>query len=268
MLFTSTHNLEEKIVELLIKDGPLQAAALHSRLQGVTLQAVYKHLRELVKQKVVTKDKKFYTLSSEWLINLLHVSLRALNTSLSAGLIVPLPEPLEITLPDPFYGFTLARRLSLDSILSSPGSPKTIYEWSFCSWYRLIQQQAESNYLKQLKDNNLRHIIVYGSRAYLDRRAEEFYRDSNVSVKYSGTEILTPPPQTLLLAGDRIVQVFLDDGLIKQLNRIYSCTNSAVDINPGQTADSFREHARCTVKITDDAKEALYLLKKFRALLA
>ncbi len=70
MIFSSKKTIRDVIIELLI-EKPLSAIELQKSLEqvlkeSVTLEGVYKNLRELIKGDVVTKQRKSFIISNVW----------------------------------------------------------------------------------------------------------------------------------------------------------------------------------------------------------
>jgi DNA-binding Lrp family transcriptional regulator len=214
--------LDNLIVKNLLENGAQEITDLHTALnsqgQTVTIQGVYKRIRQLISDGVVLKNKKTVAINSEWAENLQNLLDNVLHTpGLKTGESI-------------IYSF---KRLSpLDAYwkhvmapleISFAGYPIFLYN-PYEIWIDLSDRKnSEVNYFQAFAKEQRYCFCSLGKQNYRNQAFKKEYQSKYLQVSV-GDENFSDRDYIAVIA-DYIITTKLTPALAKSINFIYASDN-------------------------------------------
>lgn len=189
MLFTTNQSLRDCVIRSLGTRERMEAVELHKLIRSYglnySIQALYKELRILLKEGVVAKSGKSYSLHIRWLLEMRGFISDAFENLTGDG--CPreqLPGPGEYRK----YSFRELNKLNtfwtqLLLTLQEQSKACRILEWVPHPWFHLGQYAVERRFVKALKLSGGKIKMILGGETQLDQIFRES-RDPEVYTTY------------------------------------------------------------------------------------
>ena len=233
---------KDLIIDILSFEWPLTLSQIHNKLNkeyhcGITCQAVYKAITELVNESVISKQDKTYQINLGWVEKIKEFSSH-IEKNYRGGNKVPLVDGvLKIKTENNITILTFNSLIELDKMWINtkkeyykkdlPKGDITLWEGNHC-WWLLVYPELEYSEIELMKHKGVNHYMINHGSAPLDKWARGFYGHAGVKFKISKE----PSYSDIAVLGDTIMQVSLPSNLREDIEEIYKkCgNNSSVDI--------------------------------------
>lgn len=236
---TKPKTLKDKIVIILTYRFPLSVNDIKKQIKknysmNVSYQAIHKILLELIRERIITKKNKKYSLDIEWLKNLSQFSKKIyVNYSKVNLYSVNLVKELNKEGDSISLAFNTIRELdnfflelmeSYDSILEE--EDKIIMHYTH-NWWPLVYgyKEYEINIKPLTKD---RFYCVCGSDLPIDKWCCDFENGIGMKVKYSNNPSLNWHLNTF---GNLIIQFHMDEKISKELYDYFEATKTIKNLD-------------------------------------
>ncbi len=258
MLFTSKETVEDIIIRLLSK-GKTTPLELHEQIvtdgEKVTVQAVYKALRALIKDSVVVKSGKTLEISQEWV--------NTLSSTFNTQTTLPQLADGEAAV----YNYKSLVNLDaywkhLMSALDDKFEDFPVFLYSpYHIWYHISERsQSESDYFSSFTKNKHHAFFVIGNNTPLDQNFKKKFHSDYMQID---TWEKSPLKESsyLTIIDDYIIDTILDKKLTSAIKTFYSSSLSpeeaSLELNKVLSTSN-----KAKIKIERNAKKAKLLRKK------
>lgn len=208
------NRLENKIIEKLSKGSILspKLISIVSRENNVSEQGVYKALSFLIKNEIVTKNKKLVSLNNFWI-----EKLKSFTNSVSEKYSVDDFNDFFLLEDKEKLVYQFKNTLKLDihwmhivlmMMKRFKDNPLVIYN-PHC-WFILERTETESEFFKWLEDNKRTTLFLIGGDTKLDRSIKNKIGSENIRVELD-REYKFPREKYVSIIGDYII--YTDYGL-------------------------------------------------------
>lgn len=233
--------IKDMIIDILSFEWPLTLTSLYNKVSkdyahSSTCQATYKAICELLKDGVLVKQDKFYSLNMQWVDRIKEFS-NQIEKNYKENEKVPLIDGvLKVKTENNVSVLTFNSLLELDKAwldikknyyrnLEDKGDV-TFWRGSHC-WWLLVYPEAEFDVLEILKKKKVRDFTLIHNTTQMDKIAKKFYDKSMVTCKLKNEKV----DSDMTVFGDMIMQVSLPDKIKKELDKIYQKCNNPKEVD-------------------------------------
>ncbi|MDP3882325.1 MAG: hypothetical protein Q8Q31_05600 [Nanoarchaeota archaeon] len=234
--------IKDLVIDILSFEWPLTLSQIHNKVNksyncGITCQATYKAITELVNENVISKQDKTYQINLEWVEKLREFSVH-IEKNYRGNNKVPLVEGvLKIKTENNITILTFNSLIEMDKMWINikkeyykkniPKGDITLWEGNHC-WWLLVYPELEYSEIELMKKKGVSHYMINHGSTNLDKWAKSFYERAGVKFKISKETSYSD----IAVFGDTIMQVSLPSDLRDNIEEIYKkCgNNSTVDI--------------------------------------
>lgn len=254
MLFTQEKNLEESIVELLLEKERLNGKEIQKFLretdQSVSIQAIYRKLKKLTKNTVVTKTGLIYKIHNEWKKKLRNASKKFTG--------MYLPEPgakttyhfkkfadLEIFFKDLLYAFY------------EDHPQVTIFCYTHHYFWPYMEQrfQQQENFRKTHAQQKRYAFYNVSGNEILDKHTRKLFTDNYYKITKNRIPSTKDNYHTALI-GPYIMSAIFGKETEEQVKRIYT-SNTSVQEQIKALQILFNRTETCKLSIEHNLKKCL-----------
>lgn len=257
MLLGTRKTLYDHILEALL-EKPMLAAEIETLLRSkkikVTVQGIYKALRELIAEDIITKKEKTYIVSSVWRKKLEDLVSQRIPFQLSTG-----EESTyrfkKLNHLDAFWKHTIA---DLEhEILPFPIFHFTPHQFWF---YVPGRQESEQEYYKELRERRINVYTIIGDTKPLDKISQKFLRSEYHELHLdNGTGINRRDHMTIM--GPYIITTRISGKLAQQVDWVYQETESETVLKE-KLVDLFKDPGSIILNIEHNQPKAKKLRKR------
>lgn len=267
MLFDSHTSLEERIVQRLTHkpNSTANDILLHIEKQkAYSVQGLYKELRKLEANGVVVKSAQRYSLRIPWVLECLDFAEELRNNyTTHANEIVRMPEAGKKSI----WHFT--NLLQLNNFWSQvlvfalqKTQQSELFSYMPHPWYHLVYTDQERQYVQSLKRVGTTLYVINRGKTYLDTWAERFWKEPYIEYSFYPKAFGQVPQNTYInCIGDFVLTVKLSASITKDIEKLYTQTRGAEDINYAEIFQVFHQRANATMWLEKNLTKA----KKIRS---
>jgi len=230
MILQEKPKLEERIIELLMKQPNITAAHLHRTINehaaDYSIQAIYKELRKLHSVGVIAKHGPRFALRIPWVLNVAalveemkqhYVDEQQFDHLLLAPGKKKIWHFTNLNILNNFWSQVLL-------VVINQAKDKRIYGYSPHPWYHLLQTEQEDQYIQSLRHSGARLYLMMGGRTFLDKWATKYWPKSVVEYSFAESPYEQNRGWYFDLIDDYLVSVKLDATTIKAIETLYENT--------------------------------------------
>ena len=269
MLYSNTKNLKERIIRILAEHAALNANELRALLLrqqfAVTVQGVYKELRNLGRDAVITKIGKYYSLSLTWILNI-----SALTDKMFDSHLETLPEATVslATKSKKTWKFSNIQKLNdywtqLMFLLLQRSQSKVFYQWIPWVWFELLGVGRSITFQEAVKIGGYKIRTILRDHSYIESRFSEHIKISGGS--YSVTSSLSPFHNLLTtfysLLDEYLITVQIDNTLMLALKDLFETTTNASELSSGKVQQVLSLKGQYTISLEHGTKKAKQVRK-------
>ena len=258
MLFTSKETVEDIIIRLLSK-GKTTPLELHEAIvsdgESVTVQAVYKALRYLIKDSVVVKSGRYVEISQEWV--------NTLSSTFNTQTTLPQLADGEAAV----YNYKSLVNLDaywkhLMSALDDKMGDYPVFLYSpYHIWYHISERtQSEADYFTSFITKKRYGFLTIGNDTALDREFKKTTQSEYLQID-TWDKSLWKETDNLTIINDYVINTVLSKKLVTAIKDYYSSSlapeQATVKLNAVLSSPS-----QSKIKIERNAKKARVLRKK------
>lgn len=235
--------IKDMIIDILSFEWPLTLTAIYNKVSkdyahSSTCQATYKAICELLKDGVLVKQDKFYSLNMQWVDKIKEFS-NQIEKNYRENEKVPLIDGvLKVKTENNVSVLTFNSLLDLDKAwidikksyyrnLDKEGEV-TFWKGNHC-WWLLVYPEAEFDELELVRKKKVKDFNLIHNSTSLDKAAKKFYDRAKIGCKFKNEKV----DSDMTVFGDTIMQVCLPEKIRKDLHKIYEkCKNpEEVDVH-------------------------------------
>lgn len=258
MIFSADESLEDIVLKIVL-NRPITVSTLKKILEGrgiqVTIQGVYKVLRNLVNGEVLVKQKMTYSISEEWRSRVLD-GLRVVENQfeLAEG------ERVSFELASLVHLDQQWKNIVLPLQSSKQGQPVFMYNpheiWSHLSPSR---KQSEKEFYESFVKNKTYVFNAVGGGTVHDNSVKMAMRSENVQI-VTGKEYF-PKTDYPTIFGDYIVTTRISAKLAAEVENIYTSSRDVFELEKNLQKVGL-EKKKVRLILERDAEKARRLRKK------
>lgn len=269
MLGATFERLEDTVVRHLANNGASSVSDIHLSLKASGsskgIPAIYKTLRNLIKNQVVVHRHGSYQLSHTWLFEVAEFIQEALNT--------PLSDQSSIYLPTSGGQFSwrysdlrtlnvFASHLITSIAHTVPGG--TLYAWSPHPWFNLAQDNHEKIYHHTLKQYQIKTLRIIGGDTPLDNLIIKKLRSPTHVTVSLGDKTFLPRQHYVVLIGGYIITMKLTRATAETIDSLFMRTKSIEQMDIRLFQAIFKNMKNSSqLHIENDADKSAKLIERF-----
>lgn len=270
MILSTTHRVENIIVNLLARKRALSAAQLHELItaehRAVSVQAVYKELRKLIADGVIWKRRGEYCLSASWVLNfseLADTMYHTLTESPAREDIIPADGE-----KTKFHFSNLAR---LDDfwinsliVLLQNSPSKRMYQWLPHPWFYLIHSHKSPAFQNALTLSGFYVQSIIGGVTFLDRWAEKFNTPGVYEYSYASGPYEEKQGAYLSVTDRYLQTVTIDPDKVAAIEEVYQSVDSFDEVDIGGIVEAINLPCKVSVTIETNPRKVRRVWKQLR----
>lgn len=273
MLLGANNSLENKIVLALSKEGHLTTKQIHELLtsNNISIQAIYKSLKKLQCEGIITKVGKLHSIRIPWLLNLSKLTTQLQHTYSEkqyAHTFLPKKEGErkswkfnDLLKMCDFWSHILL-------ILGEFSISKKIYEYSPHSWFHITQPVQEDQFLQSLSTLVEEQYSIIGGRSNLDIWiADQYWNINNYKYHLSQSEKVWPEndrSKYINVTDEYILTVRLTRQTANQIDNMYSDQKTTLEPWSSQKLAVFKQQTSIRITIEKNKTKAETFKKRFK----
>ena len=259
MLFTSKETVEDIIIRLLSK-GKTTPLELHEQIvvdgENVTVQAVYKALRYLIKDYVVVKSGRYVEISQEWA--------NTLSSTFNTQTTLPKLADGEAAV----YNYKSLVNLDaywkhLMNALDEKFGNYPVFLYSpYHIWYHISERsQSEAEYFGSFEKKKHQAYLVIGNTSPLDQSFKKQFHNDYMQID-TWSKSLLKENNYLTIIDDYVIDTVLDSKLTFAIKAYYTKASENPEEAKAQLNKVLSSTNKAKIKIERNAKKARVLRKK------
>jgi hypothetical protein len=253
-----TKNAKDLIFSVLSTKQPLSGIEIFNIIRkkhnaGLTYQAVMKAINSLVKNNVIIKEKKNYSINKDWLVEVKILVDKLLTTHTSQQQVKIFNE--EMAHQD-YAVYTFSNLLDLDNfwddmLIHITDNLKKDEDHSFIAhahygWWLLINLGKEIKVFKHMMKNRLTCYNLFIGKYPLNIWAKKIYKDIGVIFKVIEDNTIEESI-TLNVIGDTIIQVNYPKEILVKLKKFYEKYKTTQEMSLSEISELANE--QCEIKL-------------------
>lgn len=226
-------NTRNKIIEILSEKWPLTTKQIHHRLQrnygiSVSYQAVHKHLKQMIEEKMLKKDGKNLLLSYNYIKRLsehskkLEESLQRKQEDGSTMLVLDSIVECGKFLINEFMGNELGK-------YGNPEKKDCVCAWNY-AWSLVGASQEEHEKMKKMFSKTI-HWNICAHSTFLDKVTSKYAAELGKKVVLNQKLSVK---SDIFVEGDYIMEVHFPEKLERDMHKLYNRVKSEKDFDMKQ----------------------------------
>ncbi|MBT4153568.1 MAG: hypothetical protein HOE53_02870 [Candidatus Magasanikbacteria bacterium] len=264
--------IEDLVVQSLASKGRMSAGDISHQLTidgySWSPQAIYRVLRKLTEEGVLTKERRTFSVSMTWLMRL-----RSITQTLESTYFTD--EYLQDLLPPPGSKHTwhfpdIHRLQSFRSqillALAQMSTSSTCLSFQPHQWDLILHQEHLFAFLQAFYAKDRTHYVLTGNRTYLDKYAQAILQGEYPNNSYylaSEEECIDTKGREVHVIGNYIVTIKLDQRLRDHIDTLYTSTLPLQDVDSLNILPIMNARGRQTIRIEYNEKKAAQIARRF-----
>lgn len=268
MLFTEKTRIEEYIIELLDQGtftGPELLALIHKTKPAITKQGLYKSLRQLFKDEVISKTGTQYSLNRIWLRKIHSFVERHMQdiSIVDAGHILDFENGDTVT-----YRFKSPYLLDIvwghlyDILYEVNPAHLPSLNYHPHEWLRISRPETEKYWLNRFDADKKMMLFSIGGSSPLDKDFQKNWSSEYVKIN-TGESYGLKPNQYLSIVGDYVFEVTTDLAFEKQIDDFFMAHKKLDETTEKEIGGLSRMKYQSKLKLTKNKKKADLWRKRF-----
>jgi hypothetical protein len=233
--------IKDIVIDVLSFEWPLSLSQLHNRVSknyrcSTSCQATYKAICELLREDVLTKQDKLYSVNMKWIEKLQDFANHVESNYKNENKVPLIDGILRAKTENNVTILTFDSTLDMDKMWMNikkqyyknldQENEITFWEGNHC-WWLLTYPESEYSELEKLKEKKVRHFFINHGNSDLDRHAKKFYNSVGIPFKIDKK----PVECDIGVFGDTIMQVYLPKEIKEKIDDIYKKHKDPSKIN-------------------------------------
>ena len=216
------------IISVLLEEWPLSAKIIYNKVRrekGITYQAIFKTLMEMVDKGIIARENKEYRINLKWVGDIKNfikdVELRHSEKK------DPLKDLIRLNYADGYFlmnKFSTVREMD-EFLFKFIFKEENFYAFVKHPWFPLIHSKEMASYSCKPCSNK---VVIFSNKTPLDKDCRIFFK--KLGERTPVYEKFTPC-YSFSIYGNYIVQGFFEKDLMENLDRIFRKTKSIRDLD-------------------------------------
>lgn len=229
-MFLSKPQFIEDVILNELKKGPLKSSDLVSTVKKLrsakTKQGVYKTLKKLNSEEIITLKKGIITLNTVWLRKLHNYLATAqknyLDKIILPGYFTNLEEGERFIfnfknpeLLDSYWGHVLV------TLMQIIPPDKHFFAYNPQYWFILARRENEERFLQSVKESGRQFLMTVAGKNYLDKKLTGILDKSFFQYYMLGKPLFKKNNYYINAIDDYVIEVLIDERISKQIENFY-----------------------------------------------
>lgn len=257
MIFSTKQNLDDRIVVFLLT-SPCSVKIIQEKLEHdhifVTIQAIYKSLRELVRQDIIVKHKDSYSINSVWQEKLHNLITQRKSFSLENGEYVN-------------YRFNKLEHIDafwrhIISDIEKQTDPHPIFHFTPHNFWILLtgRERGQYEYYNTRKNKKRFIFSLVGGKTIFDKITQKKLESKTHQIHLEKISLSRRDHPTVI--GDYVINTKISPILAESIDAAYITVGSEQDLT--ETLDALlKKPGNIYISIENNPKKAHQLRKRF-----
>ncbi len=230
-------------------------AEIRNRKGNITKQGFYAALRKLKKEETVVVYKKTVALNTSWVWDMQNMFAGISREYGDAVDVLSLGDRESVS-----YSFQNTRHLDIfwgnlqNTLIRNLPTSHAVYAYDPHYWFYIARKETELKLLKQITETGRQFLITVGGNTWLDQETRKEFRSE--MLQYHIRPLFKQNTYYVVVIGDYVTEVFLDESVAKKVEEIYSSTTK---ISPETMAELHRllsVRSRSRLRISRNSRKA------------
>lgn len=257
-----SRTLDDRIVRYLARAPRRTPQEIWQELaaanDGISSRAVYKSLRRLADDGVVTCYRRRFSLRLAWLIESLDFISDAYSHSildLETQGMVPGQSGIVSCRFSNLVQLNACTTQVLLALLKE-STENVVYDWIPHPWFCLVRPELERRYLKVLQQKKIVFYRIIGGHTFLDRLPLKEWRAHSGAVSFDKDFLCAREREYRLIVGDFIVTTLLASALAADIEKLFQSVSSLRELRIPEVHRILNLRSRITLRIERNSAKA------------
>lgn len=239
---------------------------------GMTLQGIYKVVKNLIQQRVLVKEGNLVSLDASWIHNMMSFTetlkrVYLQNDTTFANIILEEGESKSFRFEtvigmDNFWTHALVTIAHYYA--EQKHHDKNVYNYNHHSWFQLMPTNNEQTLAETYHHMDMSWYQVIGSKLFLDTLATQFIDNEDFHFVQIEAGILLKPNYYVVVIGDFITETALPNYLFERMEKLYQNVKTVSGFNAQDILMLVKQPGRTTLTISRNKKRALRVREEIK----
>ncbi len=265
MLLGENNNLENHVIHILAHSGKAKVEdvldAFGRDEKGATVQGVYRVLRKLQKEGVISKERSSYSLRIPWLLELASLVDTMEDTYLNK-------EYLKQLLPAPGAAkkvWTFSNLLKMNDVrmhillaLTRHIKKGIALQYAPHDWFTILNMRQAAQFKKSFLEHINKSYVIIGGQSYVDKYIRALSKTEKEETYLAPEEDCVEQERNMYVdvIDDYILTIKLDDHTTKNIDTLYNSIASEDDMHLLDIFETFTGKVKVKMIIKEDPRKA------------
>lgn len=272
-MFLSHPTFVEDAVLYELRKGPCRSVDLVDMVKSAglssTKQGVYRALRKLRREEVITMQKGIVALSTVWLRRL-HTYLAVAQKNYHRDIV--LPGYFTTLEPGRKFTFTFENPELLDSywshvlvtLLQIVPPREHLFAYNPKYWLLLSRRDSEERFLQAVEESGRWFFMSVSGKTYLDKQAGKIMDREYCQYHMSDSCLFEKSNYYVNVIGDYVIEVYLDEAVSRRIGSVFQDAKTLDDGVVNQLCESIAEKGQNKLVLTRSRRKAEKLRRKIK----
>ncbi len=272
MLLKAGTSARQEIIYCLAQKGKQKVTEIQRALEkkgiAVTIQGIYRALRELQKDGAAIRERHTFSLRISWILDLAYLVDEMETTYLHQDYLTQL---LPTGAGQRVWYFTDLLKMNdfwSQLLIAMATTHQKAISLNFVPhrWFELMQRNQESQFKRAFCGLVTHEYSLIGSQSFLDRYVLSLakkYPNEHVYVSSTLRGLTENKSQYIDILGDFILTITLSRDMSEEIERLFASIKKVEDIRNSDILAVFTKPTKIKITLKKDAKKAAVFYKKF-----
>lgn len=270
---------ESVILDILSRKPRLAMRELYEYFQkkyrpGMTIQGLYKLVKQLTIQRVLVKEGHLVSIDASWIHTLINFTATVKWTYLeseaaTANILLKEGESKTFTFErvvemDNFWWHILATVIHYYS--EHEHKDQNVYNYNAHSWFQLVRTDSEQALAEAFEQKDMEWYLVTGSESFLDTLVGSVIESPRFYYRQVPRGELFEPNKYVEVIGDFIIEASLPNYIYELMEKVYDRVRTIGEFNAQDILTLINQPGRTHLTISRDKRRAEVLRNKIKAI--
>lgn len=268
---------ESIVIEILSQKPRLAMKDLYEYFKkkyrpGMTIQGLYKLVRQLIRARIVVKEGKLLLLDVVWVHNLINLTDTLKQVYLeypgaTANILLKEGESKTFTFEKPidmdnFWGHALIAVAHYYQ--DHEHTDKNVYNYNHHTWYQLVRTSSEQALANAYQQMGMHWYLVSGSKSYLDSLIAPLIEADDFHYVQIDRGALHQQNYYVVVIGDFIFETEMPKYIFELMEKIYDRVRAISEFNAQEILSLISQIGRTSLTISRDKRRAGVIRNKIK----